>query len=123
MLAQSFSAVSWACMAVRREAFDQVGGFDEAHLSDAFGDTDFCLRLAEVGWTVSWTPHAELLHHEDKGEPREGDGENAVRFAREIRYLHGRWPEVLERDPAYNPNLSLAHETVPLSWPPRASYR
>ncbi|MGP8058364.1 MAG: glycosyltransferase family 2 protein [Acidimicrobiales bacterium] len=123
VLAQSFSAVSWACMAVRREAFDQVGGFDEAHLSDAFGDTDFCLRLAEVGWTVSWTPHAELLHHEDKGEPREGDGENAVRFAREIRYLHGRWPEVLERDPAYNPNLSLAHETVPLSWPPRASYR
>lgn len=46
-----------------------------------------------------------------------------MRFAREIRYLHGRWPEVLERDPAYNPNLSLAHETVPLSWPPRASYR
>jgi len=123
MLTQSFSAVSWACMAVRREAFDQVGGFDEAHLSGAFGDTDFCLRLGEAGWRVAWTPHAEFIHHEDKDGPREGDGENAVRFAREIRYLHSRWPEHLVGDPAYNPNLSLAHETLPLAWPPRVSYR
>ena len=43
-------------------------------------------------------------------------------FAREIRYLHARWPSMLERDPAYNPNLSLAHETFPLAWPPRVSY-
>src|SRR5271166_6588240 len=118
MLSQSFSAVSWACMAVRREAFEQVGGFDEVHLSGAFGDTDFCLRLGEAGWRVGWTPHAELLHLEGRDEPREGEGENAVRFAREIRYLHSRWGGVLDHDPAYNPNLSLAHETVPLAWPP-----
>lgn len=123
MLSQCFSAVSWACMAVRREAFEAVGGFDEEHLSGAFGDVDFCFRLGEAGWKVAWTPHAELLHRETPKEPRETEGENAVRFARDIRYLHTRWRSVLEADPAYNPNLSLAHETFPLAWPPRVSYR
>jgi GT2 family glycosyltransferase len=120
MLTQSFSAVSWACMVVRREAFDEVGGFDEEHLSGAFGDADFCFRLTEANWRVGWTPHAELLHHESRSDAREADGENAVRFAREIRYLHRRWEHLLAADPAYNPNLSLAHETLSLAWPPRA---
>ena len=123
MLSQSFSAVSWACMAVRREAFEAVGGFDEDHLSGVFGDADFCFRLGEAGWRVGWTPHAELLHHESPSDARETDGENAVRFAREIRYLHSRWRPMLDRDPAYNPNLSLAHEVLSLAWPPRVSYR
>ena len=123
MLSQSFSAVSWACMAVRREAFETVGGFDEEHLAGAYGDVDFCFRLGEAGYRVAWTPHAELLHHESPTEPRESEGENAVRFARDIRYLHTRWRATLDRDPAYNPNLSLAHETWSLAWPPRASYR
>jgi len=119
MLAQRFSSVSWACMAVRRDAFAAVGGFDESHLSAAFGDVDFCFRLGEAGWHVAWTPHAELVHHEPKEEARENDGENAVRFAREIRYLQRRWSSLMEADPAYNPNLSLAHESFSLAWPPR----
>lgn len=121
-LNQSFSAVSWDCMAVRREAFEAVGGFDEEHLSGAFVDVDFCLRLGEAGWRVAWTPHAELTRHVSPTEPRETDGENAIRLAREIRYLHTRWAQVLAADPAYNPNLSLAHETAPLAWPPRVTY-
>lgn len=123
MLAQCFSAVSWACMAVRREAFDAVDGFDEGHLAGLFGDADFCFRLGEAGWQVGWTPHAELLHHESTDEGRGTDGENAVRFARDIRYLQERWRPLLDRDPAYNPNLSVAHETFPMAWPPRVSYR
>jgi GT2 family glycosyltransferase len=123
MLAQCYSAVSWACMTVRREAFEQVGGFDEAHLSGAFGDVDFCFRLGEAGWRVGWTPHAELIHHESVDFARESHGENAVRFARDIRYLHTRWGRLLGADPAYNPNLSLAHEVFSLAWPPRVSYR
>jgi len=119
MLTQSFSAVSWACMAVRRGAFEGVGGFDEEHLSGAFGDADFFFRLTEAGWRVGWTPHAELFHHEARDDARESDGENSVRFAREIRYLHRRWGHLLSADPSYNPNLSLAHETLPLAWPPR----
>lgn len=123
MLSQCFSAVSWACMLVRRDAFDAVGGFEEAHLSGAFLDVDLCLRLGEAGWRVAWTPHAELTHFESPDEWRVTAGENAVRLAREVRYLHTRWADVLARDPAYNPNLSLAHETWPLAWPPRATYR
>jgi len=123
MLSQSFSAVSWACMVVRREAFEAVGGFDEVNLSGAYVDVDFCLRLGEAGWRVAWTPNAEMTRYASPTEPRESEGENAIRFAREIRYLHTRWAPVLAVDPAYNPNLSLAHETVPLAWPPRASYR
>jgi hypothetical protein len=76
-----------------------------------------------AGWRVAWTPHAELTHFEPPEDFRETAGENAVRLAREVRYLHTRWASVLARDPAYNPNLSLAHETCPLAWPPRATYR
>jgi GT2 family glycosyltransferase len=119
MLAQCPSAVSVACLAVRREAFDAVGGFSEDHFTSVFGDVDLCLRLYEAGWRTGWTPHAEMLHHERPEDARPFDGENAVRFDRDIRYLQKRWSRWVEDDPAYNPNLSLAHESFPLGWPPR----
>ncbi|HUZ09427.1 MAG TPA: glycosyltransferase [Acidimicrobiales bacterium] len=122
-LAQCFSAVSWAAMAVRREAFEAVGGFDEEHLSSIFGDVDFCFRLREAGWRTAFTPFAEMLHRGAKDEPRDTEGENGVRLARDIRYLQTRWADMLADDPAYSPNLSLAHETFPLAFPPRVSYR
>ena len=114
MLSQSPSAVSWACMAVRREAFDAVGGFSEEHFTGMFGDADFCLRLNQAGWRTGWTPHAELIHFE-RPEDSRVDGENIVRFDRDIRMLHSTWGAWIEDDPAYNPNLSLAHESSP--WP------
>ena len=120
-LAQCPSAVSWACMAVRREAFADVGGFSESHLTGMFGDVDFCLRLNEAGWRSGWTPCAELIHHELPEDSRP-DGENAIRFDRDIRYLNQRWRRWVENDPAYNPNLSLAHEAFLLAWPPRVRY-
>ncbi len=55
-LAHCPSAVSWGCLAVRREAFDQVGGFSEDHFTGVFGDVDLCLRLAEAGWRTGWSP-------------------------------------------------------------------
>lgn len=118
MLLHCPSAVSWACMAVRREAFDAVGGFDEAHFTGMFGDVDFCLRLSRAGWRTGWTPHAEIIHFERPGDSRL-DGESTVRFDRDIRRLHSTWGEWVENDPAYNPNLSVAHESMPLAWPPR----
>ncbi len=63
-LAHRMSAVTAACAVVRREAWDQVGGFDEKNLPIAFNDIDFCLRLREAGWEIVWTPYAELYHHE-----------------------------------------------------------
>ncbi len=121
MLVQCPSAVSWAAMAVRREAFDAVGGFSEDQFSGLFGDIDFCLRLSRVGWRTGWTPHAELIHYEEPSDSRGAEGENAVRFDKDIRLLHTKWAEWVEGDPAYNPNLSLAHESFPLAWPPRKS--
>jgi len=119
MLTQCASAVSWACMGVRRDAFDAIGGFSEEHFTGMFGDVDFCLRLNQAGWRTGWTPHAELIHFELPADTRATDGENAVRFDRDIRMLRSTWGSWIENDPAYNPNLSLAHETFPLAWPPR----
>jgi GT2 family glycosyltransferase len=120
MLLHCPSAVSWACMAVRRDAFETVGGFDEAHFTTVFGDVDFCLRLGRAGWRTAWTPHAELIHFE-RPEDSRIDGENSVRFDRDIRRLHTAWGAWVENDPAYNPNLSVAHESMPLAWPPRTT--
>jgi O-antigen biosynthesis protein len=121
-LAQCPTAVSWACLAVRRAAFDEVGGFSEEHFTGMFGDVDFCLRLREAGWRTGWTPHAELLHYEHPSDSRGTDGANTVRFDRDIRYLQRRWGTCIENDPSYNPNLSLAHESLSLAWPPRRPF-
>jgi glycosyltransferase involved in cell wall biosynthesis len=118
-LAHCPSAVSWGCLAVRREAFNQVGGFSEEHFTGVFGDVDLCLRLGEAGWHTGWNPHAELLRHVHPDADRPLEGANAVRFDRDIRYLHQRWGKWVANDPAYNPNLSLAHESFSLAWPPR----
>jgi len=120
-LAQCPSAVSWACLAVRREAFEAVGGFSETHFNGVFGDVDLCLRLNQAGWRTGWSPQAELIHHERPEDSRATDGENAVRFDRDIRRLTTQWGGWMVDDPSYNPNLSLAHESFPLAWPPRKS--
>jgi glycosyltransferase involved in cell wall biosynthesis len=120
-LARCPSAVSWACLAVTREAFDQVGGFSEEHFTGVFGDVDLCLRLREAGWRTAWIPHAELIRHVNPDDGGPLMGADAVRFDRDIRYLHQRWGAWVVNDPAYNPNLSLAHESLSLAWPPRTS--
>jgi O-antigen biosynthesis protein len=121
-LARCPSAVSWATMAVRRDLFDEIGGFSEEHFSGVFGDVDFCLRLNEAGWRTAWTPYAEMIHFELPEDGRAVDGANAIRFDRDIRYLRRRWGKWVEDDPSYSPNLSLAHESLSLAWPPRRSY-
>jgi GT2 family glycosyltransferase len=119
MLQQCPSAVSWACLATRREAFEAVGGFSEEHFTGMFGDIDYCLRIGVAGWRTGWTPHSELIHFERPEDSRGIEGENAVRFDRDIRMLTTSWNRWVTDDPAYNPNLSLAHESLPLAWPPR----
>jgi glycosyltransferase involved in cell wall biosynthesis len=120
-LARCPSAVSWACLALTREVFDQVGGFSEEHFTGVFGDVDLCLRLREAGWRTAWIPHAELIRHVNPDDGGPLMGADAVRFDRDIRYLHQRWGAWVVNDPAYNPNLSLAHESLSLAWPPRTS--
>ena len=85
------SAVTAACAAVRREAWDQVGGLDEKNLPIAFNDVDFCLRLRAAGWEVVWTPYAELYHHESTSRGPDTIGPRAAAFAREVAYMETRW--------------------------------
>jgi GT2 family glycosyltransferase len=120
-LAHQMSAVSDACAVVRREAWEQVQGFDQASLPGEFGDIDFCLRLREAGWNVAWTPNAELYHHESQSHER-GKSE-AEAFARAVAYMESRWGfGTLRSDPYYNLNLSLDSEDYGLAWPTRATY-
>ncbi len=119
ILAQELSAVTAACMLVRRSAYLEVGGFEEEHLKIAFNDVDFCLRLRRAGYRIIYTPYAEFYHHESASRGLEDTVRKHQRFETEIAYMHKRWGEMLERDPAYNPNLSLAAADFTLAFPPR----
>lgn len=117
-VAHTVSAVTGACMAIRREAWQQVGGLDEHNLPIAFNDIDFCLRLHEAGWRTVWTPFAEMLHHESLTRGAD-TGPRAEGFARECAYMKERWGPLLRADPAYNPNLTLWSGGGDLAFPPR----
>jgi GT2 family glycosyltransferase len=122
LVAQNLSAVTAACMAVKRERYLGIGGLDE-RLQVAFNDVDFCLRLLEAGYRNVWTPFAQLLHHESASRGRDEEGPGRERFLGEARYMEERWSEVLRADPAWNPNLSLDSLDASLAFPPRAATR
>jgi glycosyltransferase involved in cell wall biosynthesis len=121
-LQQNLSAVTAACLAVRRRVFADSGGFDGANLAVAFNDVDLCLRLRERGHLIVWTPLALLYHHESASRASDLLPDQQHRFEREIRYMRARWGAVLDRDPYFNPNLSLWDPTIALAFPPRVSY-
>jgi GT2 family glycosyltransferase len=117
-LTQSLSAVTGACMCMRRALFDEVGGFDET-LAVAFNDVDLCLRLHSKGYRNLYTPFAELYHHESATRGYEDTVEKMARFKSEAEILTTRWMPLLLNDPYYSPNLSLVGEPFTLSRPPR----
>ena len=119
-LAQDVSAVTAACAVVKREAYLQVGGFDE-NLAVTFNDVDLCLRLREAGYRVLWTPHAELIHHESASRGFDDSAPKQIRFLAEVDYMNSKWGELLQRDPFYNPNLSLGENLFTLAFPPRTT--
>lgn len=111
-LTQNLSAVTAACMVLRKGVFDEVEGFDELHLPVSFNDVDFCLKVLERGYRNLWTPYAELYHHESASRGPEDTPEKYLRSQDEIAYIRSRWPQLVDNDPAYNPNLTLDY-----SWP------
>jgi GT2 family glycosyltransferase len=117
-LIQEFSAVTGACMLVKKELFTRVGGFDET-LAIAYNDIDLCLKIKEQGFKVVWTPYAELVHHESKSRGDDFQPGKYERLTNEGEYLLNRWGEILKNDPAYSPNLTLEAENFGLAWPPR----
>lgn len=118
-LIQSLSAVTAACLVVKKNVFEEVGGLNEADLQVAFNDVDFCMRVQEVGYRNVWTPYAELYHHESATRGYEDTPEKQARFAKEVQHMKQRWGDLLLNDPAYSPNLTLDHEDFSLAWPPR----
>ncbi len=116
---QDFSAVTAACLVMKRAVFEQLGGFDEVNLPVAYNDVDLCLRLRERGYRVLWTPYAELYHLESASRPSDYSREQRSRYEAECAYLQARWGNYLARDPFYNPNLTIESEDFALAWPPR----
>jgi glycosyltransferase involved in cell wall biosynthesis len=113
VLQQEISAVTGACLMVRRKVFDEVGGLDE-QIVVAFNDIDFCLRLRAAGYRNIWTPFAELIHHESASRGHDVNPEKIARFRKEINFMYMRWGETLEQDPFHNPNLSTTTADYPI---------
>ncbi len=107
-LIQNLSAVTAACLMVKKSLYQAVGGLDEPHLAVAFNDVDFCLRLREKGYLNVFTPYCELYHHESKTRGYEDTPQKKQRFVKEIAYMRKRHAAILQNgDPYYNPNLPL----------------
>lgn len=104
---QDLSAVTAACMMVKRSAYEELGGLEE-ELKVAFNDVDFCLRARDKGYLVVYDPNVELYHFESKSRGTEDSKEKVRRFQNEIEYMRSHWLELLKKgDPMYNPNLTL----------------
>ena len=104
---QDLSAVTAACMMVKRSVYEELGGLEE-ELKVAFNDVDFCLRAIEKGYLVVYDPNVELYHFESKSRGTEDSKEKIRRFQNEIEYMRSHWLELLKKgDPMYNPNLTL----------------
>jgi len=120
-LPQDLSAVTAACLVVKKAIFREVGGLNEVDLKVAFNDVDFCLKIQEAGYRNVWSPYADLYHHESASRGLEDTPEKVERFRQEIAYMHARWKTHQRPDRAYNINLTLNHEDFSLAWPPRTS--
>ncbi len=111
---QNFTAVTAACLMIRKETFLKVGGLDEENLTVAFNDIDLCLKVHTLGLRNIWTPHAELYHHESVSRGSDRKGAARIRFMNEIKYMKKRWNTHEFKDPAYNENLTLSREDFAL---------
>ncbi|EJM69777.1 putative glycosyltransferase [Pseudomonas sp. GM50] len=103
---QNYSAVSGACLMIRKDLYDAVGGLDEEHFDEAFADVDLCLKVADAGYLTVWTPQAQLLH---PGLLPEAPQARAA--------LRDKWQARFQQDPAYNSNLALTGKGFTLSEP------
>lgn len=105
--AQNVSAVTGACLMVKKDLFEQAGGLEEA-FAISLNDVDFCLKLRQMGYLNVFTPFAELYHFESVSRGLDDNGEKAQRYNRESEQFREKWRETLEAgDPYYNPNFSL----------------
>lgn len=120
-LVQNYSAVTGACLIVRKEVFLQALGFNEDALKIAFNDVDLCLKVLQNGFKNVWTPYALLYHYESASRGHDLHGLNYRRFLKEGDYIRNTWKHYLVNDPAYNTNLSLYREDFSISLPRKSN--
>ena len=112
---QNYSAVTSACLVMKKSLYVEVGGMNEKELEVAFNDVDLCMKICEHGYRNLWTPYVELYHHESVTRGPEDSKEKVARFAKEKQYMQKRWKEKLIKDPYYNSNLTLIHENFTIA--------
>ena len=107
LYAQNLTAVSAACMLVRRDVWEKLNGLD-TDWAVAFNDVDLCMRIRQAGYLIVWTPFAELYHYEFKSRGIDDTPEKLACYRYEVLHCQQRWKEELDKgDPYYNPNLTL----------------
>ena len=108
LYAQDLSAVTAACMMVKRSVWAQVGGLEEGYAL-AFNDVDLCMKIRKAGYLIVWTPFAELYHYESRSRGMEDTPQKQRRFAQEVALFQERWArELAAGDPYLNPHLDLS---------------
>lgn len=120
VLPQFVSAVTAACLVVRKDRFEAVGGLDEENFPVAFNDVDFCLKLRQRGWQSLYEPRAVLIHHESVSRGYDRDRSGAARFAAELAALKQIWRTHELVDPFHHPALSRVTEQFALDLYPHA---
>ncbi len=114
LVAQNYSAVTAACLIIRKEVYDAVGGLDEVVFKVSYNDVDLCLKVREAGYLSVWTPYSVLLHEgsvsQKSGVETLAQEQKLKRFRSEQAAMYQKWLPLLARDPAYNQNLTLANK-------------
>lgn len=121
-LVQNYSAVTAACLAIRKELYIRVEGLDEKNLKVAYNDVDFCLKVGRLGYKNVWTPFAKLIHYESLSRGNDLNEINLSRFKNEQSYMLRKWKDVILNDPFFNPNLAIETNTTQFSFPPKIEY-
>jgi len=117
VLATTVSAVTGACLLVRKEVFHEVGGLNECDLPVAFNDVDLCLKIKRAGYRNVMVPQAELYHHESASRGSDFTAEKMKRFRGEQAYMSSTWKDVLDKDGFYNLNCSQEFGNFALAFP------
>jgi GT2 family glycosyltransferase len=119
-LTRECSAVSAACMAIRRNIYLECNGMDSLNFKKKLNDIDFCLKTRKIGYKVIWTPHAKLIHHESVSCGQDITSNDYMLLMHEVETFVAKW-DILS-DPFYNPNLSIKGSGYDLSFPPRRTH-
>ena len=119
LVLQEADEVSKVAISRQENKFAELVTVGVLHSLHDDGDVDFCLKVLAAGFRNLWTPYAELYHHESASRGKEDTLEKRDRFRSEVEYMRATWGELLDNDPAYNPNLTLTINDFTLALPPR----